>query len=140
MAAMVLVAGYILALRDAPDDSMPTWRRNIRHVTSVVILVTIPVLAYAFGVATPAHQRAFVLSWTAAVWMLGVVVLLAAIDLVDGARLTRRVRRERRALLRAAERAIAAAIERSNDQDSDQSPAPAAGSATQPAPGERPRA
>lgn len=96
--AMIAVAAYILALRDARQlPEMPASRRRIRLASAWTTLLTIPVLAVGFAVVTPATPRWFLLIWVAGVGLLGIIVMLSAIDLADSARIQRA---ERRALLR----------------------------------------
>ena len=62
------------------DRSMPRSRRRIRLANTGVMLVTAPVLAYAFGLVTPGQPRAFTFAWAASIWLLLLTILLAAAD------------------------------------------------------------
>jgi len=105
LVAMVTIASHLIWIRGA--DEVMESRRRIRTANDVVMLVTIPLLAYAFGLATPAESRVFALVWMACVGLLLVIVLLAFIDsansLLVNARQRRRLREDRRTeLVRAA--------------------------------------
>ena len=101
--AMVVVAGYILALLDpAAGESLGPARRRLRLTSAWVTMLTIPAAAYAFGIATPARPRAFVLVWSVVVAMLVGVLALAVIDLLSSMRWAAGLRRQRRDELRAA--------------------------------------
>jgi len=104
--ALVVIAGYLIALRAAPtSDALPPSRRRIRTVSGWVSLITVALLAYGFGVATPANARVFMLVWIAGTAMVGVVLMLAFIDLADTYRIRRDTDRARRRELDAARRA-----------------------------------
>jgi len=87
LVTMVLIAGHLQAVRIA---DMPESRRRIRSAADVVMLVLSALLAYAFGIATPAHPRLFTLAWSACIGLLVVVLLLAFMDSANNLRLHRR--------------------------------------------------
>ena len=86
----IAVAGHVWLLRDA---EMPESRRRIRSANGMLMLMTIPVATYAMGVATTAFPRAFVLSWLTVVGLLGLVVLMACLDILNNLRLRHAERR-----------------------------------------------
>lgn len=97
MITLVVVAGHLIALRRA---EMPESRRRIRTVSGVVILMTTPLAAYAFGIVTPSEAKAFTLAWSAVMGLLGLILILALLDMANNARIYHRQRREVRASLR----------------------------------------
>lgn len=101
---MLVLAGYLGALRLAPtDEIMPPSRKRIRTCSGWVTMITVPVIACGFGVVPPSQTRVFVLVWTAGVGLLGIVLVLACLDLADSWRMRRaalRAQRERMAMAR----------------------------------------
>lgn len=94
---MLLIAGYLTALRLAPADQvMPPSRKRIRLCSAWTALLTVPVIACGFGVVPPANARAFTLVWTAGTGLVLLVLALALIDLGDTWRIRRAVVREQR--------------------------------------------
>ncbi|MCA9303598.1 MAG: hypothetical protein KC996_05710 [Phycisphaerales bacterium] len=91
---LIAVAGHMIALRELPDGKMPESRRRIRIATGWVIMFTIPLSAYGFGVASTAEPNVFVLVWTTVVLLIGSVLVLAVIDMLNSARLNRTERDE----------------------------------------------
>ncbi len=91
--ATLVTAAHLISLHtaDARRD-MPASRRRIRSANGVATLIAIPVLASAFGVVTQDEPRGFTLVWSAGAGLLGIVILLAAVDLVNTARLSARTR------------------------------------------------
>lgn len=87
LVSMVLIAGHLQAVQVA---DMPESRRRIRSAADMVMLVLSALLAYAFGIATPAQPRLFTLAWSACVGLLFVVLLLAFIDSANNMRMHRR--------------------------------------------------
>ena len=100
-AVLVVLAGHLMALREAADR-LPASRVRIRTVNNVVALLAIPTLVWAFSVVTPARPRLFVMTWLTAVGLVSMSLVLAGLDILNNARLAARARRELRAELRAA--------------------------------------
>ena len=96
--AMVATAAHVIALREAPAKSIPESRRRIRTAGGWVILLTIPLSAYAFGIAVPAKTGTYMIVWTAVVALIGAILILAMLDAFNTLRLhhddARRLRRE----------------------------------------------
>lgn len=93
---LIVIAGYLTALRAAPEsDALPASRRRIRLLSGWISMITVALLAYGFGVATPAQTRTFMLTWVAATAMVGLVLVLAMIDLGDTYRIRRAEQRAR---------------------------------------------
>lgn len=100
--ALLATAAHIIALREAPKGALPESRRRIRIATGWVIIVAIPLTAYAFGIATPSRAGNYLLVWMMVVALLGAILVLAMLDALNTARLhrvaSRRLRREFREL------------------------------------------
>ena len=114
---MLLLAGHLTGLRTA---AMPESRRRIRTANGVLMMFVVPLIAYLFGVATPAKPAPFVIGWTTVTAMLGMVLLLALLDMLNTARLhraeLRRIRRETIGELEAAARLrVAAAYDHADE-------------------------
>lgn len=97
MLTLVVVAGHLIALRTA---EMPESRRRIRTVSGVVILMATPLVTYAFGIVTPSEAKAFTLSWSAVMGLLGLILILAALDILNNGRIYREQHRAMRARVR----------------------------------------
>jgi len=106
-ATMLFVAAHVLAIQHL---EMPASRRRIRTVTGVLMLILCAMLAYATGMVDPDEKRDFVLAWMAVIALLGIVLLLAGMDVLNTLRLHRRARADLRRMSR---------IERSGRADSD---------------------
>lgn len=87
MIALLVVAAHLLVLREHAIGKMPESRRQIRMITGWVMMFTIPLTAYGFGIVSPAQQQEFVLAWTCIVGLLGGIVLLACVDAFNSVRL-----------------------------------------------------
>jgi hypothetical protein len=70
-------------------SDMPASRRRIRTATGWIMLLTAPLTGYAFGVAAPSDPRAFVLVWLSVAGLLGIIIILACIDILNSGRLRR---------------------------------------------------
>lgn len=95
--ALLATAAHIVALREAPAGALPESRRRIRTATGWVIMVTIPLTAYAFGIATPSDAGVYLTVWMAVVALLGAILMLALLDAVNTMRLHRAAVRRLRA-------------------------------------------
>ncbi len=94
---VAILTAYMSMIRSA---EMPASRRRIRIANTWVMLLTTPVLAYAFGIVTAAERRPFVLAWATAVGLLGIIIMLALLDILNNHRLARRDQAELRRQLR----------------------------------------
>jgi hypothetical protein len=74
-------------------EQMPLSRRRLRTAGGVVALVAVPVLAYAFGIVTPSDPAAFTMAWSASVGILGMIVMIAAMDSLNSVRIHRKAAR-----------------------------------------------
>lgn len=110
MACVALLAVLVhLAMLHSAEvaASMPLSRHRLRTAGGVVTLIAIPVLAYSFGVVTPADPRAFTMAWSASMGLLGMIVLIAGVDALNSVRVHRRELR----LLRAGRREAMAQLD-----------------------------
>jgi hypothetical protein len=82
---LLLVSSHVRAMHAATH--MPPSRRRIRVINAGLMLVTVPVLAYAFGIATPARSQAFALAWSAAALLLTLILAVAMADVINTWRL-----------------------------------------------------
>lgn len=90
VSAVLIVLVHLSALHDrAHNTHIPLSRRRLRTAGGVVTLITIPVLAYAFGIATPVDAKGFTMSWAASVGLLGMIVIVAGLDALNSIRLHR---------------------------------------------------
>jgi hypothetical protein len=96
---LVVVAAHVLAL-GAAGSSMPPSRRRIRTASGMVMMFTIPLLAYAFSIADVSEARHWTISWMLAAGMVTIVVFLAGLDMLNTGRLYLDERRKLREELR----------------------------------------
>jgi hypothetical protein len=90
--AMLVVAGHVMLL---PGAAMPASRRRIRAANGLLMLVTLPLAAYAVGAADPdVDPRRFVLAWMLTAGLLVIILGLAMLDILNTLRLRSRERRE----------------------------------------------
>lgn len=83
---VVVIWHLYTILRSDPATTHPT-RRRIRLANAGVMLVLVPLIAYAFGVATTDSPRLFALAWLSVMGLLALMVLLAMMDSANTARL-----------------------------------------------------
>ncbi len=89
VAAFLVVAAHLLACLHA---DMPPSRRRIRLANGSLILVTLPLLAYALCLVAPSQGRPFVIAWTLLAGSTTLVMALAWLDLANNLRLAARER------------------------------------------------
>jgi len=94
MLALLIVAAHLIVLREHAIGKMPESRRQIRMVTGWIMMFTIPLIAYGFGIVSPTNEQDFLMAWTGIVGMLGAVILMACVDALNSIRLARVQRRE----------------------------------------------
>ncbi len=93
IAVVALLASLVhLSMLHDPEviSEMPLSRRRLRTAGGVLTLITIPLLAYSFGIVTPADPRAFTMAWSASMGLLGMIVLVAALDALNSVVVHRR--------------------------------------------------
>jgi hypothetical protein len=81
---------------------VPESRRRIRMVNGVLMMMIVPVAAYALAIVPPASQRPFVLAWMLVAGLLCIVLALAVVDALNTMRLHANATRELRTLMRQA--------------------------------------
>ena len=96
MIALLVVAAHMIVLREHAIGKMPESRRQIRMMTGWIMMFTIPLTAYGFGIATPSDQQAFATIWSCIVGLLALIVLMACIDAVNSMRIAKKQTRELR--------------------------------------------
>ncbi len=96
MLALLVVAAHLIVLREHAIGKMPESRRQIRMVTGWVVMFTIPLVAYGFGIVSPRNEQDFLLAWTCIVGLLAGIVLMACIDAINSIRIARSQSRELR--------------------------------------------
>ncbi|MBL4808515.1 MAG: hypothetical protein JKY43_00455 [Phycisphaerales bacterium] len=89
MAALLVVAAHLIVLREHAIGKMPESRRQIRMVTGWVMMFTIPLLAYGFGIVSPTNEQQFLLAWTCITGLLAGIVLMACVDAINSIRIAR---------------------------------------------------
>ena len=92
--SLLAVAAHLLSL--IHDAGIDPRRRRIRMTNAVLIMLTIPFVAYGFGVATPSRGRTYVLVWAVTAGLLLMVILVALIDMLHSWQLHRAQLRDAR--------------------------------------------
>ncbi len=92
---MLFIAAHVLAIQKL---DMPASRRRVRTAAGVLMLMLCAMLAYATGLVSPDENREFVLAWMAVMALLGMVLLLAGLDVLNTLRLHRHARTKLRRL------------------------------------------
>ncbi len=94
----LVVAGWImwywhrLAAPEVPDS-----RRRIRRASLIVMLVSQPILVQALSFANPhdTNPTAYVIAWLLVIFLVGLVLVTAGLDVLNTMRLQREQRRDR---------------------------------------------
>jgi hypothetical protein len=102
---MLLIAGHVQAIQEL---EMPTRRRRIRTINGVLMIFATALMAYAVSIADsgrvvlsqPEAARHFVLTWGMITTLVGLIVLLAALDSLTTVQQHTKHRRALRARLR----------------------------------------
>lgn len=110
MAAIMVVAAHVASMYRASD--MPPSRRRIRLANAWLMVITIPLLAFAVSIISPARQRTFVLVWSAAAGLVFLVLTVALIDMLNNHRLYTRSRLQLREQFERARREVADEMQR----------------------------
>jgi ABC-type dipeptide/oligopeptide/nickel transport system permease subunit len=84
--AMFFLAAHA---RGVTESQMPASRRRIRQANALLMLFTLPLLAYALSLASPGSPRVFVMSWVTAMALLVMILGLALLDIANSWRLHR---------------------------------------------------
>jgi hypothetical protein len=104
--ALVLVIAVGAHMAGMRGREMPPSRRRIRTANGVLMLLTVPLTAFAFCAVSPTDPRFFVLTWFAVVVMVGLVVAMAMADILNNLWLAHRHTQDLRAHMRAVQRAL----------------------------------
>jgi len=105
MAALTLVVIGI-HLQWMQGARMPESRRRIRTASNLVSMGAVPLIAGGFGIVNPDDHRLFVLIWLAIVGLLGIIVLLAMVDVLNNFRIHAAERRQMRSQIGGLEREL----------------------------------
>ncbi len=103
---MLVIAAHATALS---NTQMPESRRTIRKINGMLMLIAVPLIAYAFSGVGSERPREYVLVWTASAALLAIIVFIALVDILNTARLHRAESRELRARIRKARAQLAQA-------------------------------
>ncbi len=99
--ALIVTAGHLQAMWEAGRRGLvPSSRVRIRTANGFAMMLTTCLAAYGFGIVTPERAGMFVLAWSAVAGLIGIVVMLAVIDVLNTMRLTWETDREARRVLR----------------------------------------
>jgi hypothetical protein len=90
-AALVVVVMHVEAVR---RSDMPASRKRIRTVNGWLMLFAVPLIAAGFVVARPQSPRLFVLVWLVALGLVGLILMLACLDMLNTYRIARAQHRE----------------------------------------------
>jgi hypothetical protein len=101
--ALLVIAAHVLAL---DKTEMPASRRRIRKVNGLLMMFTVPLVAYAFGVASPSQARLFVMVWMIVAGLVFLVLMLAMLDIVNTWRVTWNERRQLKRQIDSAKEAV----------------------------------
>ncbi|MBX3357716.1 MAG: hypothetical protein KF745_04735 [Phycisphaeraceae bacterium] len=92
-ALMMAIAAHVLVL---PKSDMPASRRRLRTTNGLVMMFVTALMGYALCVVTTSQPQVFVIVWTSIVFLLGVVVCLALLDVMNTWRIAAAARRRLR--------------------------------------------
>lgn len=87
--ALILQAGYLIAIKDATPEQMPPSRKRIRIASGWLSMFAIPLSAYGFGLASPSSAGTFTIIWMLVIGLIGAIVFLAVLDAMNTMRLHR---------------------------------------------------
>ena len=81
---MVILAWY---WRRLGSDTISKRRRNIRRLATVLMLIAVPVLVLGLSIYDPAvNQSGYIMSWSAALGLILLLILCAGIDAINNVR------------------------------------------------------
>jgi len=88
-AAVALLLWYWVRLG---RPGVPASRRSIRRFVTAMMILTVPLLVLGMSVHDPeVNHRGYILTWTAVLAMIAVIVLGALIDVINNLRLYQRM-------------------------------------------------
>lgn len=88
--ALVVQAGYLMALKEIPKGKIPESRRRIRIATGWLVMFAIPLSAYGFGIATTRDPSTFAMVWIMIIALISGILILAGLDSINTMRLHRK--------------------------------------------------
>ncbi len=110
--ALVALVATCLHLIAIQGSAMPASRKRIRTTSGVLSLFLIPMAAYGFGIATTDDQRVFLMVWLAVLGVLGIMVVLAGLDMLNNVRIHASEQQQIRANLRSLRAELQEYVER----------------------------
>lgn len=113
--ALLVQAGYLIALKELPKELMPASRRRIRIASSWMGMFAIPLAAYGFGIATTDDPGVFTIVWMVVIALVSGILILAGLDAINTMRLHRKSHSKLSAEFREALRIDGATSEDHND-------------------------
>jgi len=90
--ALIVQAGYLIALKELPKGFMPPSRKRIRTASSWMSMFAIPLSAYGFGFATMDDPGMFAIIWIVVIGLISAILMLAGLDAVNTMRLHRKAK------------------------------------------------
>lgn len=90
--AMIFIAGHVMAMND-PTSGVPTSRKRIRSANGVMLMWLVALVTYAISILNPEHTSRFVLTWLTIITVVGLVLILALLDVLNTIRLHSAARR-----------------------------------------------
>ena len=87
--ALIVQAGYLIALRELPKGKIPPSRRRIRTATGWMSMFAIPLTAYGFGIATMEDPSTFAIVWMVVIGLIAAILMLSGLDAINTMRLRR---------------------------------------------------
>jgi hypothetical protein len=81
---MLMVAAHVLSIQ---HSDVPASRRRIRTANGLLMLVVVPLFAYAVTVPHKQSPQAFALVWVAVMALIGMIIMLALLDILNNVRL-----------------------------------------------------
>ncbi len=88
--ALLVQAGYLIALKELPSSYMPASRRRIRVATGWMSMFAIPLSAYGFGFVTTDDPGLFAVVWMVVIGLITGILMLAGLDAINTMRLHRK--------------------------------------------------
>ena len=92
--ALIVQAGYLIALKELPKGFMPPSRKRIRTASGWMSMFAIPLSAYGFGFATMDEPGMFAIIWIVVIGLISGILMLAGLDAVNTMRLHRKAKRQ----------------------------------------------
>ena len=92
--ALIVQAGYLIALKELPKGFMPPSRKRIRTASSWMSMFAIPLSAYGFGFATTDDPGVFAMVWVVVIGLISGILMLAGLDAINTMRLHRKAKHE----------------------------------------------